>query len=187
MNGLPTRVAASSGVSEAVGRPRPRAMVSAMLLRVMPFLGHSGQDAARGCLLHSEAEQDRRVKPMDGGPPVGAVADVRRYARPACGGDEQGNEAVVLGAVDRGGEADHTRAYSSVGAVQARALTGDAERREPGCVGFVLLGALPAAHSPRVAEVTTSGLPECSNGRPSVSNAGRLRPIMSSRSEKSPP
>lgn len=124
-------------------------MVSAMLLRVMPFLGHSGQDAARGCLLHSEAEQDRRVKPMDGGPPVGAVADVRRYARPACGGDEQGNEAVVLGAVDRGGEADHTRAYSSVGAVQARALTGDAERREPGCVGFVLLGALPAGAQPQ--------------------------------------
>jgi hypothetical protein len=39
----------------------------------------------------------------------------------------------------------------------------------------------------RVPEVMTSGLPECSNGRPSVSIAVRSRLVMSSRSEKSPP
>lgn len=106
--------------------------------------GHPVQHAARGGLLQGQAEQARRVEPMHRGPPVAAVADVGRHAGLSRGGDEHADEAVIPGAVDGGGEPDHARAYSLGGEAQARSLARDPESGDPGRVGFVPLGGLPA-------------------------------------------
>ncbi|MEU8363401.1 hypothetical protein AB0C27_46035 [Nonomuraea sp. NPDC048882] len=115
-----------------------------MLLKVMPLSATPCSTAARGRPLQRQPEQDRRVEPMHRGPPVRAVAHVRRDTGLACGGDEHRDEAVVRRTMYGRSQAHHTRAHTPGGEVQARPLTGDAEGGDPGRVGLVLLGAQPA-------------------------------------------
>ena len=63
--------------------------------------------------FHGKAEHGRRVEPVHRGPGVEAVTDIGRNALFARRGDENGNEAMIAPAMDRGRQAHRRRLHAA--------------------------------------------------------------------------
>lgn len=103
-----------------------------------PFVIHGVVVWLLGAFLQCQTEGESRVEAMDGGPAVGSVTDVGGNAFFAGGGDEPGNETVVVAfAMDRRREAHGGYFYTAGGQGCGGFFGGDAGS---GGLGFVVLG-----------------------------------------------
>ena len=111
-----------------------------------------------------EPVEARGVEAVDGGPAVGAVADVRRDALLAGDRDQARDEAVVALAVHGRREPDDRGPDAALGKGERRVLRGDSGPRGVEHVRFgpeaVRLERRASQREPSVPEVITNGLSE---------------------------